>query len=162
MLRKILISAGSLITVLLFCRAFAFANATETTLTTTVREICTLKLEIAGGGHVEINGTSYTESTEVQVKRHSDITIFALPDENSELLDIICNGKSCLSQMYENTLKLTDVNENLTIEVSFNSVEAQAQTGDNALPLWTYSTVLIAPAFMIYILLKIRYKTSRH
>ena len=162
MFRRILIIAGSFIMALFFCGAFAFANASQTTLTANVPETCTLRFELKGNGQIEVNGTKYSESTEVQVGRHSNVTISVLPDKNCEIMELICNGENCLSEMRENTLTLTDINEDFTIKVSFNKIEGQTLTGDSALSLGIYLTALIASAFIIFLLWKRQGKLHQH
>ena len=125
----------------------AFAH--ETTLTTTVPSQCPMKIEIIGNGKVEVEGTSYTETSIIQVKRHTETEFVLIPDEGYMLQAVSYDGEDVLSQIHNDTLVLPEVREDAVLKVVFVSNGTVPKTGEYRSPLWIYALLMLVSSIGI-------------
>lgn len=125
----------------------AFAH--ETTLTTTVPSQCPMKIEIVGNGKVEVEGTSYTETSIVQVKRHTETEFVFIPDEGYMLQAVSYDGEDVLSKIHNDTLVLPEVSEDSVLKVVFVSNGTVPKTGEYRSPLWIYALLMLVSSIGI-------------
>lgn len=125
----------------------AFAH--ETTLTTTVPSQCPMKIEIVGNGKVEVEGTSYTETSIVQVKRHTETEFVFIPDEGYMLQAVSYDGEDVLSKIHNDTLVLPEVSEDAVLKVVFVSNGTVPKTGEYRSPLWIYALLMLVSSIGI-------------
>lgn len=119
------------------------ALAHETTLTTTVPSQCPMKIEIIGNGKVDVEGVSYTETSIVQVKRHTETEFVIIPDEGYMLQAVSYDGEDVLSKMNDNTLVLPEVSEDAVLKVVFVSNGTIPKTGEYRSSLWMYALLML-------------------
>ena len=125
----------------------AFAH--ETTLTTTVPSQCPMKIEIVGNGKVEVEGTSYTETSIVQVKRHTETEFVFIPDEGYMLQAVSYDGEDVLAKIHNDTLVLPEVSEDSVLKVVFVSNGTVPKTGEYRSPLWIYALLMLVSSIGI-------------
>ena len=135
------------------------ALASETTLTTTVPAQVSVKLEIEGNGKVEVNGKSSTESTTIEVNRHTRTEFCLTPNSGYEVKSVFLNGKNVTSELRDNIFTLEKIESSATLKVIFTPKSISPQTGDNSFLLWIY-TVLTSIS-ILGITFAIRKKYSR-
>ena len=108
----------------------AFAH--ETALTATVPSQCPMKIEIVGNGKVNVEGVSYTETSIVQVKRHTEVEFVIIPDRGY-----------VLSKIHDNTLVLPEVSEDSILKVVFEENGTVPKTGEYRSSLWIYALLML-------------------
>lgn len=119
----------------------AFAH--ETTLTTTVPSQCPMKIEIVGNGKVNVEGVSYTETSIVQVKRHTEVEFVIIPDRGYVLQAVSYDGEDVLSKIHDNTLVLPEVSEDSILKVVFEENGTVPKTGEYRSSLWIYALLML-------------------
>lgn len=151
------ICAVLLVAILIICCIPFPALASETTLTTTVPAQFSVKLEIEGNGKVEVNGKSYTESTTIEVNRHTKTEFYIIPNSDDELTAVLYNGEDVFSELSDNTFMLQEVTSNSTLKVTFTPTSDSPKTGDNSFPLWIYAILMIISVVGIAFAVKKKY-----
>lgn len=119
------------------------ALASETTLTMTVPAQVFVKLEIKGNGKVEVNGKIYTESTTIEVNRHTRTEFRLIPNSGYEIKSVFFNGENVFSELRDSIFTLQKIESNSTLKVAFTPKSTQPQTGDNSFSLWIYAILMI-------------------
>ena len=151
------ICAVLLAAILIICCVPFPAFASKTTLTTTVPAQFSVKLEVEGNGKVEVNGKSYTESTVIEVNRHTKTEFRLTPNSDYELKSVFFNGEDVFSELSDNTFILRETTSNSTLKVTFTPKSTQPQTGDNSFPLWIYAILMIMSIAGIAFVVKKKY-----
>lgn len=137
------ICAVLLVAVLIICCIPLPALASETTLTTTVPAQFSVKLEIEGNGKVEVNGKSYTESTTIEVNRHTKTEFCLIPNSDYELKAILYNDENVFSELRDSIFALQEIESDSVLKVTFTPKSLPPKTGDNSFPLWIYAILMI-------------------
>lgn len=119
----------------------AFAH--ETALTATVPSQCPMKIEIVGNGKVNVEGVSYTETSIVQVKRHTEVEFVIIPDRGYVLQAVSYDGEDVLSKIHDNTLVLPEVSEDSILKVVFEANGTVPKTGEYRSSLWIYALLML-------------------
>ena len=133
------ICAVLLVAILIICCIPLPAFASETTLTTTVPAQVSVKLEVEGNGKVEVNGKSYTESTTIEVNRHTKTEFYIIPNSDYELTAVLYNGEDVFSELSGNTFALQEVIGDSVLRIIFTPKSNSPQTGDSDFRLWAYT-----------------------
>ena len=137
------ICAVLLAAILIICCVPFPAFASKTTLTTTVPAQFSVKLEVEGNGKVEVNGKSYTESTVIEVNRHTKTEFRLTPNSDYELKSVFFNGEYVFSELSDNTFILREATSNSTLKVTFMPKSDSLKTGDNSFPLRIYVILMM-------------------
>ena len=137
------ICAVLLIAVLIICCIPLPVLASETTLTTTVPAQVSVKLEIEGNGKVEVNGKSYTESTTIEVNRHTKTEFYLIPNSDYELKAILYTDENVCSELRDSIFALQEIESDSVLKVTFTPKSLPPKTGDNSFPLWIYAILMI-------------------
>ena len=140
--RKNRVSIMLLLTILSVACMPLTAFAHETMLTTTVPSQCPMKIEIVGNGKVNVEGVSYTETSIVQAKRHTEVEFVIIPDRGYVLQAVSYNGEDVLSKIHDNTLLLSEVSEDSVLKIVFEANGTVPRTGEYRSPLWTYALLM--------------------
>lgn len=131
--------AVMLLVVLLSCVIPLSALAAETELTTTVPSEFFLSIEIEGKGTVSVNGTEYTESTQIIIKRHEQTDFLLTANDGYEIKSVLWNGEE-----KENTFSIENIEMDSVLKVIFSPKSSDMpQTGDNSLPIWWYISIMV-------------------
>ena len=151
------ICAVLLAAILIICCVPFPAFASKTTLTTTVPEHFFVKLEIEGNGKVEVNGKSYTESTVIEVNRHTKTEFRLTPNSDYELKSVFFNGEDVFSELSDNTFILQEITSNSTLKVTFTPKSNSLKTGDDNFAFCVYAILLIMSVAGIVFAIKKKY-----
>ncbi len=151
------ICAVLLAAILIICCVPFPAFASKTTLTTTVPAQFSVKLEVEGNGKVEVNGKSYTESTVIEVNRHTKTEFRLTPNSDYELKSVFFNGEDVFSELSDNTFILQEITSNSTLKVTFTPKNDSPKTGDDNFAFCVYAILLIMSVAGIVFAIKKKY-----
>lgn len=156
-IHKSKICAVLLAAILIICCVPFPAFASKTTLTTTVPAQFSVKLEVEGNGKVEVYGKSYTESTVIEVNRHTKTEFRLTPNSDYELKSVFFNGEDVFSELSDNTFILREATSNSTLKVTFTPKSDSPKTGDNSFPLRIYVILMMMSVAGIVFAIKKKY-----
>lgn len=151
------ICAVLLAAILIICCVPFPAFASKTTLTTTVPAQFSVKLEVEGNGKVEVNGKSYTESTVIEVNRHTKTEFRLTPNSDYELKSVFFNGEDVFSELRDSIFALQEIESDSVLKVTFTPKSLPLKTGDNSFPIWIYAILMIMSIAGITFAIKKKY-----
>ena len=151
------ICAVLLIAILLVACIPVSVFASETTLTTTVPSQVSVKLEIEGNGKIEVNGKSYTESTTIEVNRHTKTEFYIISNSDYELKAILYNDENVFSELRDSIFTLQEIENDSVLKVTFTPKSDSPETGDSSFPLWIYAILMIISVAGIAFAVKKKY-----
>lgn len=137
----------------------AKAWAQETNLTTVVPSSHTLHIELTGNGTVVIDGVSYTQAVDLQLKRHSKPEIAILAADGFKIKTVFWGNEDITAAFQDEKWTAPEALEDAVLTVTFEKISSTPQTGDTFRPeLWIGLLILSLLGLMVCLLK--RKKTS--
>ena len=106
--------------------------AQETTLTTTVPSVHTLRIALNGNGQIVVDGVPYKQTASLQIKRHSTPEISVIPDSGWKLKSVMLDGQDITEEFQDGAFAFSETREDLKLTVVFEAQSSTPQTGDQS------------------------------
>lgn len=106
--------------------------AQETTLTTNIPSVHTLHIELTGNGRIVVDGVSYEQTADKQIKRHSAPEISVIPDNGWKIKSVTLDGQDITGKIQRDTFTFPEIYGDVELIVVFEAQSGTPQTGDKS------------------------------
>lgn len=120
---------GFLILVLMMMLTIT-VQAQETTLTAFVPSSHTLHIELTGKGTLVVDGVAYTQSADIQVRRHDEPAISVKADNGYQIVSVFLGDNNITNQIRSDTFILPEMCNDTEFIVMYESIDNIPETND--------------------------------
>ena len=129
--------------------------AQETILTTIVPSSHTLYIELIGDGTVIVDGVAYTNSTEIQLPRHSKPQISLRAADGYKIKTILWEGENVTEAFKAEIWTGPSVTTDMRLNVILESNRTPAQTEDTPhVVIWLALSFIVACILLICLMIR--------
>lgn len=129
------------------------AKAQETRLTTVVPNTHTLTIKISGNGIVLVDTEQHTQTTQIQISRHSNPTITVKAADGYQLKSVVFNGESITKQFVNDKWSMPGVISDVQLTVLFEQESSIPATGDvSNIYLWLILFMIALAGYFMCVL----------